>query len=40
MKKCKKCGHEWLPRVKKPKECPECKSRSWNKNKLHKTPKK
>jgi predicted Zn-ribbon and HTH transcriptional regulator len=26
-KKCKKCKHEWMPRVKKPKECPRCKAR-------------
>ena len=28
--KCKKCKHEWIPRVENPKECPECKSREWN----------
>lgn len=22
---CRKCGHEWLPRVKKPAQCPKCK---------------
>ncbi|HHT9145528.1 MAG TPA: RCKP-type rubredoxin-like domain-containing protein [Candidatus Wunengus sp. YC61] len=25
--KCPKCGYEWEPRVKNPKECPECKKR-------------
>jgi len=29
--KCKKCGYEWTSRVDNPKECPECKSRRWNK---------
>lgn len=24
---CPKCGYEWEPRVKNPKECPECKKR-------------
>lgn len=23
---CKKCGHQWLPRVEKPIECPKCKA--------------
>ena len=23
--KCNKCGYEWVPRVDKPKECPNCK---------------
>jgi predicted Zn-ribbon and HTH transcriptional regulator len=22
---CKKCGHEWIVRVEKPKSCPMCK---------------
>lgn len=26
MKKCKKCGHEWQPRIKNPKTCPKCKN--------------
>ncbi len=25
--KCLKCDYEWEPRVEKPKECPECKTR-------------
>lgn len=33
MKKCvcKRCGYRWNARVRKPKECPECKRRDWNK---------
>jgi predicted Zn-ribbon and HTH transcriptional regulator len=23
---CKRCGHEWVPRVKKPVQCVACKS--------------
>jgi len=30
-KKCLKCKHEWIPRVKDPKSCPNCKNRKWNK---------
>jgi predicted Zn-ribbon and HTH transcriptional regulator len=25
--KCLKCNYDWRPRVEKPKECPECKTR-------------
>tara|TARA_Y100000034_G_C6575364_1_gene249474 strand:+ start:323 stop:445 length:123 start_codon:yes stop_codon:yes gene_type:complete len=25
--KCLKCSYDWTPRVEKPKECPECKTR-------------
>ena len=32
-KKCKKCKHEWLPRVENPIECPHCKSRDWKEDK-------
>lgn len=29
--KCRKCGHEWLPRSeKKPKLCPECGRATWD----------
>jgi len=28
---CKKCKHEWIPRVVEPMECPRCKSRDWDK---------
>lgn len=32
--KCLRCGNEWLPRVLgKPKMCPACKSRVWDKAK-------
>lgn len=31
---CLKCGNKWYPRTpKKPKMCPACKSRSWEKMK-------
>jgi len=29
--KCQRCNHKWLPRVEGAKECPNCKSRLWNK---------
>lgn len=29
--KCKKCGHEWIPRTDDPAECPNCKARDWEK---------
>ena len=29
--KCKKCSYGWNNRIKKPKCCPNCKSRSWRK---------
>jgi len=25
--KCGKCGYQWVPRVERPKACPECKRR-------------
>lgn len=29
--KCKRCGHEWVPRVTyRPKRCPSCQSTSWD----------
>ena len=32
--KCLRCGHTWLPRIlTKPKACPNCKSRAWDKAK-------
>ncbi len=32
--KCVKCGYEWISRLEtKPKECPDCKSRYWEKKK-------
>ncbi len=33
--KCKRCGHEWIPRVEKPVTCPNprCRSPYWDKKK-------
>lgn len=32
--KCIKCGYEWEQRLDtKPKECPDCKSRNWDRKK-------
>ena len=31
--KCKRCGHEWLSRVEKPRQCPRCRSYRWNEDK-------
>jgi len=28
--KCCKCGHEWIPRVPDPVQCPRCRSVFWN----------
>jgi len=36
MNKCLRCGHEWIPRVKKPKVCPRCKLFDWDKKKVKK----
>lgn len=33
VKKCKQCGYSWMARKSRPKACPECKSRKWNKGK-------
>ncbi len=27
---CVKCGHEWIPRVKKPAKCPRCHTYDWD----------
>lgn len=27
--KCRHCGHEWVGRVDKPRECPNCKRYDW-----------
>lgn len=27
--KCHHCGHEWEPRVKRPKKCPQCQNPLW-----------
>ena len=29
--KCLRCGHAWIQRKEKPKQCPKCKSPYWNK---------
>jgi len=29
--KCKRCGYKWIPRTEKPKRCPNCSSRVWDK---------
>jgi predicted Zn-ribbon and HTH transcriptional regulator len=34
--KCKKCGYEWRPWFKDPKECPKCKSRKWTEKRIYK----
>ena len=28
--RCKRCGHDWLPRVLTPRRCPSCNSPKWN----------
>jgi len=33
---CKRCGHEWTPRVNKPVQCPMCRSRIWRESKVPK----
>jgi len=30
-KKCKKCEHEWVPRVPRPQRCSKCLSYDWDK---------
>lgn len=30
---CKRCGNKWIARTDNPKQCPGCKSLSWNKEK-------
>lgn len=40
MLKCKRCEHEWKPRMeRRPSECPNCKSRYWDTVKERVTPK-
>ena len=29
--KCNQCRHEWVPRIKNPRMCPECHSIRWDK---------
>ena len=33
---CKRCRHEWTPRVNKPIQCPLCRSRIWREAKVPK----
>ena len=28
--KCKRCGHEWVPRIEQVMECSKCRSPRWN----------
>ena len=34
--KCKRCGHEWVPRKEEIIICPKCKSPYWNRDKKEK----
>ena len=34
--KCLRCGHEWLPKIAKPKWCPRCNSPYWNRERIKK----
>ena len=27
---CKRCGHKWVARIKRPVQCPKCKSPYWD----------
>ena len=36
MLKCGRCNGEWIPRVAKPRKCPLCQNRNWNKHKCEK----
>jgi predicted Zn-ribbon and HTH transcriptional regulator len=27
---CKRCGHEWMPRMKDVRICPKCKTARWD----------
>jgi hypothetical protein len=28
--RCLRCGHEWVPRIARPRVCPHCRSRRWD----------
>lgn len=30
---CKRCGHEWVPKIVEVRICPKCKSAYWDKEK-------
>jgi predicted Zn-ribbon and HTH transcriptional regulator len=34
--KCKRCGHEWKPKVKNPVQCPKCRSPYWDRERIKK----
>ncbi len=34
--KCKRCGKQWIPRKADVRQCPKCKSASWDKPKMPK----
>lgn len=34
IKKCFKCGYDWLPRLTNPKACPRCNSRTWDQDRF------
>jgi len=34
IQECKRCGNEWVSRVKIPVQCPRCKSAFWNKPRI------
>lgn len=36
-RRCNRCGHRWLIRnLKEPKQCPKCKSKQWNRERVRK----
>ncbi len=37
---CKKCGHQWVPRVSNPRRCPRCLSYDWDKKTVKKRSRK
>lgn len=35
LNECVRCGYKWLPRIeRRPKACPQCLSRRWDKEKV------
>lgn len=34
---CQKCGHNWLPKVERPKKCPFCSNPNWDVGYKYKT---
>lgn len=35
LKKCERCGHEWLARVQRPVRCASCRSPYWGKARIN-----